>query len=109
MLQLSAFHVHVLRCFESIMNYLYINYTRKQCRQIICCIIVFLATPTMNVHYYNNLAYSMQFGQPLIVDMGYTKEQKVQELRNLWKQIKECHAHNKMVSRFCNFSQMISM
>ena len=58
-----------------------------------------LGSGTMNAHYYNNLAYSMRFGQPIILDVGYEKDQKNMELRGLWKQFAHLHNANKTVRK----------
>ncbi len=51
--------------------------------------------PTMNKHYYNNLAHACMFGVPLIWDFSFEEHMTGRELRNLSKQMVYVHGHNK--------------
>ena len=52
----------------------------------------------MNMHYFNNLAYAMQFGQPLLFDLSFERTMNVRTLTNTIEQIKSAHGINKLVS-----------
>ena len=60
--------------------------------------VLFAETKVMNVHHFNNLAFSMQFGQSLLFDFSLTEDMRVRDLHNLVEQFKGCHSVNKIVS-----------
>ena len=51
---------------------------------------------TMNQHYYNNLAYEMMHGIPLIFDCSFEEHMTNREIRNLAMQVNFLHGHNKI-------------
>ena len=54
----------------------------------------------MNVHYYNNMAYAMQFGQPLLLDLSFDDHMNVTNLRKTMKQINLTLGVNRLVTYF---------
>ena len=50
-------------------------------------------------HHYHNLAYAMQFGQPLILDVGFGEHLADQEMKLTVKQLQDVIGKNRSVNK----------